>query len=121
MKRKDHLRIVTDAKGAAPPEHLSAPEALRIVRDLAADSSRVAAVAHARKQMKARKVSFQDVLRVLQRGAITEGPYTLPDGDWRMNLTSWTGGVELTVVAELEWKTRLLVITVIARRSGRRS
>lgn len=89
------------------------PEAVRVIRQLAAHSLNVAAVHHARLRMRQRGVSMQDVVRVLQRGAITEGPFVSGAGNWRMNVTGRSAGEELTVVVEIVWRSNLLVVTVL--------
>ncbi|MBV5264485.1 DUF4258 domain-containing protein [Pinisolibacter aquiterrae] len=95
------------------PDDLDAHEARRIVRDLATNSARVSVLPHAQKRKRQRRISFEDILRVLRGGTVTEGPYIAPkSGWWRFNVTGRSAGDEVTCVVEIEWKTKLLVVTV---------
>ncbi len=52
-------------------------------------------------------------MRVLRSGNITEGPYVaLKSGWWRFTMTGRSAGDEVSCVVEIEWKTKLLVVTV---------
>lgn len=91
-------------------------EALKTIRARAADSQNVAFVHHARVQMRKRGVDAVQVIRCLQRGNITEGPYRdIKSGQWRCNVEAMAGGDWVRVVVEIPDRPPLLeVITVIA-------
>jgi Domain of unknown function (DUF4258) len=92
------------------------PEAQKIIRARAAVSLNVVFVHHARLQMRKRGVDALQVVRCLQRGSITEGPYrAIKTGQWRCNVEARAGGDLIRVVVEISDKPHLLeVITVIA-------
>jgi hypothetical protein len=94
------------------PLRLTAPAALKIIREIAADSGRVVTAPHAKKRMKQRRITMQQVLACLQRGNLIEGPALMPDGDWRCTLQRLIAGDDVTVVAEFNSRERLLVVTV---------
>ena len=94
------------------PLTLTAPAALRIIREIAADSERVVLVPHARKRMRQRRITFEQVLACVRRGNLTEGPAPMPDGDWRCTLQRLIAGDDVTAVVEFSTRERLLVVTV---------
>ncbi len=91
-------------------------EALKTIRARAADSQNVLLIHHARVQMRKRGVDVLQVVRCLQRGSITEGPYRdMKSGQWRCNVEAKAGGELIRVVVEIPEKPPYLeVITVIA-------
>ena len=96
------------------PATLSAAEAQKVVRDIVQVPGAVTVVRHGKQRQKERQVDQNDVRRVLERGWVTEGPYIANrTGNWRLNITGRSAGEELTLVVEIEWRTRILVITVI--------
>lgn len=109
-KPRRHLRLVASDR---QPDVLDIHEARRIVREIAEESARVAILPHAQKRKRQRRISLEDVLRVLRNGSVTEGPYiALKSGWWRITMTGRSAGDEVSCVVEIEWKTRLLVVTV---------
>lgn len=109
-KPRRHLHIVVPDR---QPDSLDPFEARRIVQEIAGDSARVAILPHAQKRKRQRRISLEDVLRVLRSGNITEGPYVaLKSGWWRFTMTGRSAGDEVSCVIEIEWKTKLLVVTV---------
>lgn len=91
-------------------------EAMRQIRARVASSDNVVFIPHARQQMRKRGVDALQVIRCLQRGFITEGPYRdIKSGQWRCNVEAIAGGDLLRVVVEIPELSLLLeVITVIA-------
>ncbi len=97
---------------AGQPATLSAHDALRIVRVLAARSENVAVIAHARMRKHQRRISHADILRVLQKGMCVEGPYiAAKSGLWRLNVEGRSAGELLTCVVEIVRRKKLLVVT----------
>jgi hypothetical protein len=97
---------------ASQPATLSRHDALRIVRELAADSRNVAVIAHARMRKRERGISHADILRVLQKGVCVEGPYiAAKSGLWRLNVQGRSAEEPLTCVVELMWRKKLLIVT----------
>ena len=94
------------------PADLSRPEALRVIRALAADSTGVLILGHARKRMRERGFSRARIFRCLQRGSIIEGPFVNARGNWQVTMSRQAAGEETQCVAAIDWATRLLVITV---------
>ena len=90
-------------------------EALRTIRLRAADSQHVVFLRHAQTRMRSRRIDALQVMRCLQRGIVTEGPYRdIKSGQWRCNLEAKAGGGWLRVVVEIPDEPPLLeVITVI--------
>jgi Domain of unknown function (DUF4258) len=95
---------------------LKQPEALREIRARAHESHNVAFVSHAGVQMRKRGIDRLQVIRCLQRGRITEGPYRdIRSGQWRCNVEATVSGDSIRVVVEIPDKPPLLeVITVIS-------
>jgi hypothetical protein len=103
---------------------LSAADPLGIVREILKNPGGMFVVRHAEKRKKqrpARQTRFKrseasdlDIRRVLERGAITEGPYiAAKSGWWRMNITGRVAGEEMTFPVEIEWCERVIVITIL--------
>ncbi len=102
---------------AALPFHLSGPMALRIIRDIAQDSSRVILTAHARRRMRERRISMPQVLACLLQGQLQEGPARDTHGNWVCALRWRHAGDYLKAVVAIKHETsagrKLIVITVI--------
>lgn len=94
------------------PAHLSRPEALAAIRELAGDSSRIFIVRHAIGRMIERSVSRSDVENCLRKGVIDEGPFLNSHGHWQVTMARRAGGERTQCVVAIEWSRRLLVITV---------
>ena len=112
QKPRNTLRLIT---ADAQPANLSSNDARAIVREIAQDSARIALVlGHAKMRATQRGISLEDIQRVLLRGVVTEGPYiAAKSGWWRLNVTGQSAGAQITSVVEIEWATRLLVVTVM--------
>ena len=91
---------------------LSRPQALALVRELALESRNVVFSLHALKRMKQRKVTPQEAMACLLKGAIVEGPAMGFKGNWELALERFGGGRKLRVVLAIDIPKRLIVITV---------
>src|SRR5262249_41697954 len=94
-----------------PPPKLTASTALRMVRELAADSGRIVIVEHWRARMVQRRMTRRQVALSLHKGTSSEGPYLNRLGNWQVNIHRHAAGEELTCSVAIEWAKRLLVIT----------
>ena len=92
------------------PAKLLPADALRLVRELAAESGNVGLTHHCRERMRERGVTFRQVLNCLQRGVIVGGPAVDIYGNWKMDV--YRRADELTCAVAIEWRSRLIVITV---------
>ena len=98
--------------GEVVPPKLTAAAALRLVRALAADSSRIDILDHCTNRMRQRRVSLRQIEMCLRKGTISEGPFVNPHGNWQVSLIRHAAGEELTCVVAIEVGVRLLVVTV---------
>lgn len=94
---------------------LSGQMALKIIRDAAADSSRVFLTHHANARMRERRITLTQVLRCLQKGRLSEGP--APDtmkGGWKCTVAHYTSGEKIGVAVGIESAQAdgIVVITV---------
>jgi hypothetical protein len=96
----------------AVPFALTAPMAIQMVRQLAADSGRIVILEHCRRRMIRRHVTRRQIELCLQKGTISEGPIMNAHGNWQVNLYRHAAGEELTCTVAIEWAARLLVVTV---------
>ena len=81
---------------------LSRANAKRIITEIVKESGRVFFTDHAEQRMKQRKITRIQVLRCLQHGSFTEGPYRDIKGNWKFNIDSFSAGENLTVTAALD-------------------
>jgi hypothetical protein len=86
-------------------------QALRRIRHLAGDSADVVFTNHAGRRMRQRRVTPLEVLEVLRKGAITEGPAPDVKGCWRCTVKRFAAGEDLSVAVAVCDMT-LVVITV---------
>jgi hypothetical protein len=94
------------------PLTLSAPAALQMIKQLAANSGHVVILGHCRQQMVKRHITRRQIELCLQKGTIVEGPSMNPHGNWQVNMFRHAAGEELTCTVAIEWAVRLLIITV---------
>lgn len=99
------------------PERLSAAEARKVIREIATDADRIVVLRHAEARMAQRQVTRTMLNRVVRAGALTEGPYLDVHGQWRVELEGRSAGDVVTVALAIEWRTRLIVVTVIKRQT----
>ena len=93
------------------PLKLSAAHALRMVREISADTDQLVVLSHATKRARQRRVSRRQIELCCQKGSITEGPFMNQHGHWQVNLFRHAAGEELTCSVAIDWPSRLLVIT----------
>jgi hypothetical protein len=86
--------------------------ALRLLRDIATDSSRVIFLPHVRKRMRQRKVTPNQVLACLQKGVVSESVALDLYGNWKLTVAHRVAGSELSVSVAIDVPTRAIVITV---------
>lgn len=100
------------------PRKLTAEECRNWVRELVAEGGRVTFRPHAFQRMEERDISNAQVMQVLQRGEVTEGPeYSTTYQNWKFRMEANTAGEHVSVVAAIEIQTlmgqSIAVITVI--------
>ncbi len=84
------------------------------LRRLAKYTSQIVWSHHAKKRMKERDVSTQQVLNVLRSGTIHEPVYfDNINGSWRATLRRTAAGVEVKVGVAIDLAESVIVITVI--------
>lgn len=83
------------------PLRLTRPTALRTIRRLAADSAAVLFTAHARQQMRKRRITPRQVFGVLLKGGIDEGPSLDSYDCWRCTMRRYAAGETVIVVAAI--------------------
>ena len=93
------------------PSKMNRPTALRIIREIAAETSRVIIIGHAKRHMKQRRISTTQVYSCIRKGVITEGPFLDMEGFWRCTMQRLAAGEEITVVVSFNSRESLLVIT----------
>ena len=86
--------------------------ATRLIKDIGANPDNIVPVGHAKRRMAQRKISITQIRRVVQAGYIDGDPWTDEHGYWRVTMRALTAGDELTVGVAIEWRIKLLVITV---------
>ena len=94
------------------PLKLGAPQALRMIRELALDSDRIVVIQHARARQKERKITRRQIELCVLRGVICEGPFMNMHGHWQVTLERRAAGEEISCAVAIEWATRLIVVTV---------
>ena len=99
------------------PFKLSAPAALRIIRETAQDTSRVIVTTHAKRRMKERRISLTQIIDCLFHGQINEGPSLDTHGSWVCSLSWRHAGdymkVALAIKHEVKTGHKLIIITVM--------
>ena len=86
--------------------------ALKLLREIASDSSRVIFTNHALQRMRQRKVSTAQVLACLQRGIVAEPVALDLHGNWKLTVTHRAAGMDLDVAVAIDVPKRAIVITV---------
>lgn len=94
------------------PFKLSKPDAARIIKEIGANPDRIVPVDHAKKRMVQRRISITQARRVVQAGFIDGEPWLDEHGNWRVTMQGRSAGEQITVGLSIEWRTRLLIITV---------
>ncbi len=95
---------------------LNDANALRLLREVAADSGRVVLLAHARQRMKQRQITLTQVLDVLRKGSLAEPAALDLYGNWKVTVRGLSCGQSVTVAGAIEMdkepRKRVLVITL---------
>jgi hypothetical protein len=94
------------------PVTLSSAAARQVIRELAADADNVIPVNHAKRRMRERKINMTQILRVARAGFIDGEPWMDEHHNWRVTMAGNAAGARITVGLAIEWRTRLLVVTV---------
>ena len=79
---------------------------------IGADPDRIVPVRHAVQRMRERGIAITLVRRVVQAGFIDGEPWLDEHGNWRVTMRGRPAGEQLTVGVAIEWRRRLLIITV---------
>lgn len=93
------------------PLELTAPRALAMIREIAAETKNIVVVGHGKTRQRQRKITRRQIELCIQKGTICEGPFLNPHGHWQVNLFRHAAGEEVTCVVAIEWATRLIVVT----------
>lgn len=91
-------------------------QALQVFEDLRQDDARVLPVPHAFERMDERDVTFTQVLRILRRGRLTQGPDLTNERLWRMKYQGDSAGQEIGVVVDIDQDrmgNMIAVVTVV--------
>jgi hypothetical protein len=92
------------------PDQLSAPEALKVVRMLAADTANIVVIPYGARRAKQRRITRRQIELCVQRGTISEGPFINQHRNWQMNFCRRAAGEEITCVVAIEWVSKLIII-----------
>lgn len=87
-----------------------------LIRKIAADSAKVFFSSHAKVRMRERKVTDLQIIRCLQTGTVTEGPFRNIHGNWQVNVDAYHSGQNLKVGAVIdtdEKGNKIIVLTVM--------
>lgn len=89
---------------------------VQVFQDLASDGDRVFPVPHAYQRMELREVTFSQVLRILRRGNLVEGPTLTDERLWRLRYRGDSAGQDISVVVDIDQDQMgdmIAVVTVI--------
>jgi hypothetical protein len=89
----------------------------RKIAEIAADSSRVVLMPHAKRRMRQRRVLITQVLHVLRRGHVVEPAHLDINGCWKCTLECLVSGDRIKVAAAVDKNEHgelVVVITVMA-------
>jgi hypothetical protein len=106
----DVVQLAQWAVPATQPDTLSAAEALKIVRALAADTRKIVIIGYGKRRARQRQITHRQIELCVQKGTIAEGPFPNRHGHWQMNLYRHAAGEEITCVVAIDWVTKVLVI-----------
>jgi hypothetical protein len=80
------------------------------IKELSKDSINVSQGPEVARRMKQRKISWNEVLKVLQMGGLMEGPAIDQKGGWRCTVQRFAAGEKISVVVSI-YDDGLVVIT----------
>ena len=101
------------------PQRLSATVALKIVREIAATSGDIVILPHAKSRMMQRHITRRQVEECCRKGTIVEWPFQNEHGHWQVTLYRHAADEEVECPVAIEWKEKLLVITVYPNKRKR--
>lgn len=93
------------------PVRLTAGDAQRKIREIAANSDHIIIVDHGRKRAAQRSITRRQIERCLQKGTIQEGPFLNEKGNWQATIYRHAAGETRTCVVAIDWPNRIIVIT----------
>lgn len=76
--------------------------ALKLLRDISADSINVKFTDHALKQMRKRKITALQVINCLQKGQVSEPVHLDIHGLWKLTVTRTSAGECITVAVSID-------------------
>jgi hypothetical protein len=91
------------------PDKFSRTDAMKLVRELAADSGNIGLTDHCRERMHERDITLRQILNCLQKGIVTDGPAIDIHGKWKMDI--YRAADDLTCAVAIEWRSHVIVIT----------
>jgi hypothetical protein len=95
------------------PLALSAPAALRMIREIAVESDNIILIGHAKGRGRQRRISRSQVEACVRKGTIIEGPFMNDHHNWQVTLYRHAAGEEMKCAVAIDWPSRLIVITVM--------
>ena len=114
VEKKPHSAKVVQLRRPFPPaeqpDQLSAADALKIIRMLAADTGKIVLIPYGKKRANERRVTRRQIELCVQKGTISEGPFINGHGNWQVNLWRHAAGEQITCVVAIDWITHVLVI-----------
>jgi hypothetical protein len=114
VEKKPHSAKVVQLRRSFPPaeqpDQLSAADALKIIRMLAADTGKIVLIPYGKKRANERRVTRRQIELCVQKGTISEGPFINGHGNWQVNLWRHAAGEQITCVVAIDWVTHVLVI-----------
>ena len=90
---------------------LSAHRALKMIREIAAESGNIVVIRHAKDRRRQRKISRSQIEACVRKGTIQEGPFMNSHGNWQVSMFRHAAGQELTCVVAIDWPSKVIVIT----------
>jgi hypothetical protein len=93
------------------PLALTKTAALKLIRQLAADSSNVVIISHAKKRQTQRKITRGQIETCVRAGYIDEGPFINTHGNWQLTMCHYSAGEEVSCVVAIDWPSKLIIIT----------
>ena len=93
------------------PLTLTSVSALRMIRELSEDTSKIVVLAHGKRRARERQITRRQIELCLQKGFITEGPFMNQHGNWQVTMCRQAAGEEVNCVVAIDWASCLLVIT----------
>lgn len=92
------------------PLELTAVAALRLVREIAADTNNIVVIPYGKRKTAGRGINRRQLELCVQKGTIIEGPFMNQHGNWQMNFYRHAAGEEITCVVAIDWPAKLLII-----------